>query len=87
MNTTTAVITPTPIGSNIRHCARCAVPYDWRRSTSGSLKMTYCGTLCEKGDLGFTIETLLEMKAFAPEPRERDIAEVLPLWSKELLAA
>jgi hypothetical protein len=45
--------------SNIRHCAHCRLPYDWRRSASSSLKMTYCGTLCEKADLGFTIETLL----------------------------
>lgn len=44
---------------NIRICRRCGMPYDWRRSASGSLKMTYCGSLCEKADLGFTIETLL----------------------------
>ena len=87
MNATTSVITPTPITSNIRHCAHCGLPYDWRRSTSSSLKMTYCGTLCEKGDLGFTIETLLEMTAFAPERKEREIQDVLPLWSQELLAA
>lgn len=45
---------------NIRVCQHCQMPYDWRRSPSGSLKMTYCGSLCEKADLGFTIETLLE---------------------------
>lgn len=45
--------------SNIRLCARCGARYDWRRSTSGSLKMTYCGSLCERSDLGFTIEALL----------------------------
>jgi len=44
---------------HIRTCQHCGQPYDWRRSPSGSLKMTYCGTLCEKADLGFTIETLL----------------------------
>jgi hypothetical protein len=33
--------------------------YDWRRSPSGSLKMTYCGSLCERADMGFTIEALL----------------------------
>jgi hypothetical protein len=44
---------------HIRICQHCGQPYDWRRSPSGSLKMTYCGTLCEKADLGFTIETLL----------------------------
>lgn len=40
-------------------CLRCAVPYDWRRSTSSSLKMTYCSSLCEQGDLGFTIEAMI----------------------------
>ncbi len=69
----TSVKRPSPITSNIRHCARCGVPYDWRRSASSSLKMTYCGTLCEKGDLGFTIETLLELKAFAPERKSDEL--------------
>jgi hypothetical protein len=43
----------------IRICGRCGVPYDWRRSASASLKMTYCGSLCETADLGFTIEGLM----------------------------
>jgi len=41
---------------DIQHCG---TPYDWRRSPSGSLKMTYCGSLCERAGLGFTIESLL----------------------------
>ena len=45
--------------SHIRVCQHCSLPYDWRRSPSGSLKMTYCGSLCERADLGFTIEGLL----------------------------
>ncbi len=49
--------------TNMRSCQRCGVPYDWRRSPSGFLKMTYCGSLCEKADLGFTIETLLHSQA------------------------
>ena len=60
---------------NIRTCQHCGLPYDWRRSPSGSLKMTYCGTLCEKADLGFTIETLLGEVEF-----------VKPAW-RMLLAA
>lgn len=48
---------PTP---NIRICARCSNAYDWRRSSSRSLKMTYCNALCENADLGFTIEALLQ---------------------------
>jgi len=45
---------------HMRVCQHCRLPYDWRRSPSGSLKMTYCGSLCERADLGFTIEALLE---------------------------
>jgi len=44
---------------HIKRCKRCGGPYDWRRSASRSLKMTYCGSLCERADLGFTIEALL----------------------------
>ena len=44
---------------NIKACVRCGLRYDWRRSASSSLKMTYCGSLCERADLGFTIEALL----------------------------
>jgi hypothetical protein len=40
-------------------CAHCGLRYDWRRSPSSSLKMTYCGSLCEKAALGFTIEAVL----------------------------
>jgi hypothetical protein len=43
----------------IHTCKRCGVPYDWRRSPSACLKMTYCGSLCEKADLGFTIDGLI----------------------------
>ncbi len=44
---------------HIRTCERCRAAYDWRRSSSSSLKMTYCGVLCERGGLGFTLDTLL----------------------------
>ncbi|MEX1103229.1 MAG: hypothetical protein WED87_03195 [Dehalococcoidia bacterium] len=91
MNSTAPTITTTPVQMNhIRNCARCASPYDWRRSTSSSLKMTYCGSLCEKGDLGFTIETLLEASKFRTEierPVDRPVTEIFPLWGKELMAA
>src|SRR5438445_2392180 len=43
----------------IRHCVHCGRTYDWRRSASASLKMTYCGSLCEAASLGFTIEGLI----------------------------
>jgi|GEM_PF-1305414 len=45
--------------ANIKTCRRCGVRYDWRRSPSACLKMTYCGSLCERADMGFTIEALL----------------------------
>ena len=44
---------------NIRVCARCGLRYDWRKSASSTLKMTYCGSLCERADLGFTIDALI----------------------------
>jgi hypothetical protein len=47
--------------SHIRSCERCGIRYDWRRSTSASLRMTYCGLLCERGALGYTIEAFLKM--------------------------
>ena len=66
-NTNSTVGTLETAPSNLRTCARCGLTYDWRRSPSSSLKMTYCGSLCEKGDLGFTIEALLRVEG--PEPR------------------
>jgi hypothetical protein len=44
---------------HMRTCERCGIRYDWRKSPSTSLKMTYCGSLCEMGALGFTIEAML----------------------------
>ncbi|MEP6872004.1 MAG: hypothetical protein ABI939_09165 [Anaerolineaceae bacterium] len=60
----------TPIGpgavgmnlNNIKVCARCGLRYDWRKSPSTALKMTYCSSLCERADLGFTIEALLKLE-------------------------
>jgi hypothetical protein len=54
--------------NNIKVCARCGVRYDWRKSPSSSLKMTYCGSLCERADLGFTLEALLKSKRTEKEP-------------------
>ena len=47
------------VPGNMRICAHCGSSYDWRKSTSQSLKMTYCGVLCETAGLGFTIDGLL----------------------------
>ncbi len=64
-------IGPGPAGmnlNNIKVCARCGLRYDWRKSPSSTLKMTYCGSLCEKADLGFTLEALLRVEREDPEP-------------------
>lgn len=66
----------TPIGpgatgmdlNHIRQCARCNLRYDWRKSPS-SMKMTYCSSLCERADLGFTLDALLQVtRAKKEEP-------------------
>lgn len=59
---------------HLRTCKRCGLVYDWRRSPSNSLKMTYCGSLCEQGDLGFTLEALLKMPAVTREKPKVDIS-------------
>jgi PHP family Zn ribbon phosphoesterase len=46
--------------NHIRSCDRCGLRYDWRKSTSTNLKMTYCGSLCERGALGFTLDAMLQ---------------------------
>ena len=55
MTTTAAISDPT----NIETCRHCGLRYDWRRSPSSCLKMTYCGSICERADMGFTIEAIL----------------------------
>lgn len=68
------------MSSNLYHCLHCGMTYDWRHSPSQSLKMTYCGSLCERADLGFTIEALL--------CTERDpYAFLLKSTSRELMIA
>ena len=65
-------IGPGPAGmnlNNIKVCARCGLRYDWRKSP-GSLKMTYCSSLCEKADLGFTVEALLRYERATPAEPE-----------------
>ncbi|MBA4180417.1 MAG: hypothetical protein C0506_07505 [Anaerolinea sp.] len=54
--------------NNIKICARCGLRYDWRKSPSTTLKMTYCSSLCERADLGFTIEALLKVQRTEREP-------------------
>lgn len=72
----------------LNRCQRCETPYDWRRSTSHSLKMTYCSALCEKGALGFTIESLLALADLtpAPTPPARAVEEALEAAESALAA-
>ena len=60
------ILTITNNPNNIRVCQHCGMRYDWRRSPSSSLKMTFCGSLCEQAELGFTIETLLRGWKYEP---------------------
>ncbi|MFN0147960.1 MAG: hypothetical protein ACKVT1_15760, partial [Dehalococcoidia bacterium] len=61
MNATTdATGTTTVRLSPMRTCAHCGNLYDWRHSASRSMKMTYCNSLCEVADLGFTIDGLIK---------------------------
>lgn len=63
----------------IRSCKRCNLTYDWRRAPSSCLKMTYCGSLCEKADLGFTIEGMLRTQSgHTPETAEAQPRELVP---------
>jgi hypothetical protein len=66
--------------THIRTCERCGIRYDWRKSPSSSLKMTYCGSLCEMAALGFTIEAMLHGKLVPP-------AERTPIPAAWLIAA
>ena len=70
-------------GINLEHmktCVRCDTRYDWRKSSSSTLKMTYCSHLCERGDLGFTLEALLHAQPKTPtdtiETAEPEITSV-----------
>ena len=65
METLTTVRIAETNAGHIRICQHCHVPYDWRRSPSDCLKMTYCGSLCEIADLGFSIESLLHAERSA----------------------
>lgn len=55
--------------AHIRRCARCDRLYDWRRSPSTFQKMTYCGSLCERAALGFTLDALFQEFEVVPSPK------------------
>lgn len=47
-----------------RYCESCGMPYQWRKSTSRWLRMTYCSNFCEREDIGCTIEDILAVERF-----------------------
>jgi hypothetical protein len=47
-----------PMEQPMRTCTHCGNGYHWKKSTS-TLRLTFCNVLCEKGHLGFTIESLM----------------------------
>ncbi len=76
-------IGPGPTGMNLNHikvCSRCSLRYDWRKSPS-TLKMTYCSSLCEFGDLGFTLDALLKLERVSRDavavPAEEPVAPLV----------
>jgi len=48
-------------GEALSECDNCGLQYRSSKSTS-SLRLTYCGFLCEIGDLGFSIDGLEQME-------------------------
>ena len=82
MATTIPTLDPAYSETHIRTCAHCGLRYDWRRSPSSSLKMTYCGSLCERADLGYTIEALLRYEG-APRSEDRPVSEAVEAWLAE----
>ena len=60
----------------MNRCARCGIPYDWRRSTSWSLKMTFCSMYCEAKANGATIENILAAE-------KNEIIDLAAAWLME----
>lgn len=48
--------------SELHRCENCSTLYDWRKSTSRYLKMTYCCYTCERKANGFLIEDFERVK-------------------------
>ncbi len=70
--------------TSLRTCLHCGVPYSWGRSPA-CLKMTYCGSLCEKADLGFSLEQLEHLRL--PTTLERAEAIAAKAWDRPVSLA
>ncbi len=72
-------MTATTPADHMRTCERCGLRYDWRKSPSALLKMTYCGSLCERGALGYTLEALVR-GTIIRQPGVREFLPTFPSW-------
>ena len=74
-NETPASILPLAIldddGEELFECDSCGLHYRPSKSTS-SLRLTYCGFLCEIGDLGFSIDGLEQMEIISTKDSNTD---------------
>jgi hypothetical protein len=43
-------------------CQHCGTRYEWKKSSSRWLRLTYCTWTCEKAGEGFLIEQLFEVE-------------------------
>lgn len=59
-------------GEALSECDSCGLHYRPSKSTS-SLRLTYCGFLCEIGDLGFSIDGLEQMEITAVADSVSDV--------------
>ncbi len=58
-------------GEELFECYSCGLHYRPSKSTS-SLRLTYCGFLCEIGDLGFSIDGLEQMEIISTSDANAD---------------
>ena len=58
-------------GEELFECDSCGLHYRPSKSTS-SLRLTYCGFLCEIGDLGFSIDGLEQMEIISTTDANAD---------------
>ncbi len=58
-------------GEELFECDSCGLHYRSSKSTS-SLRLTYCGFLCEIGDLGFSIDGLEQMEIISTTDANTD---------------
>lgn len=63
--------------NHMRTCKHCHNRYDYRKAPHSALFLTYCCTICEMSDLGFTVQGLLESLIYNSE--HRIVEETTPL--------